>query len=387
MAKLSSALVLAVALPPLPFYFGYGSSMAGGVLLFSLLIISFHLMRYRSVPRRVVVALVLSVVVFVHFVISLFLVQVDAERFLLSICLLLLLLLSASVFEGVWAIADDEEVSRGARRCLALLFGMLVLSFAGLQPPSFREYEKSIFPFTEPSHFALVFTPFYMYFCLQLNRKARLAALMIMPIVGLVVENMTIMVGWVLVAAVVVGVRSVFLLVPFVLGLVLLGVDGGYYARRLEFSGSENLSVLVYIQGWEMLQASLLRSYGWGAGFQQLGVFGSGAPTSDIIESLAGRHMNLLDGGFSVAKIIGEFGVFGGLMVAVYFWIFICAFVRLRTDRALSSGRKLACCFVLSAFVELFVRGVGYFSITNYIFISSVFFLFRGGRLLTFRLI
>lgn len=385
--SLSSALIIAIILPPATFYYGCGSSMAGGVLSFSLLIMLLHLIGARSVPRRVVVAPIVAALISLHFIVSLFLVQVDVERFFLSICLMVLLLSSASIFAGTWAIADDEVVSRGVNWCLVLLFGMLVLSVVGIQPPSCREFEKSIFPFTEPSHFALVFIPLFMYFCLQLGRRMRLAALVAMPIVGLSVENMTIMVGWVLVAMVVIGARSVFLLIPFSFVLVFLGFDVEYYTNRLEFSGSENLSVLVYIQGWEMLQASLLSSDGWGGGFQQLGVFGSGVSTSGIIESLAGRHMNLLDGGFLAAKIIGEFGVFGVLMVLVYVYVFVCAFAMLRSDRGLSSAEKLACCFVLSASVELFVRGIGYFSITNYILISSIFFLFRGWSVLSLRLI
>jgi hypothetical protein len=134
---------------------------------------------------------------------------------------------------------------------------------------------------------------------------------------------------------------------------------------------------LVYRQGWELLHQGIVFSRGWGIGFQQLGFAPLNVPTSDWIYRILGDDANLRDGSFLVAKLVSELG-FIGIGIAIWFTVeAVRAGWRLRSIVLGSAGEYSAsvkfCLSMICAFsVEMFVRGIGYFSGTVVLFIASV---------------
>jgi hypothetical protein len=147
-----------------------------------------------------------------------------------------------------------------------------------------------------------------------------------------------------------------------------------YYSSRLIQNDSENLSTLVWIQGWENSILMLKQTWGLGVGFQQFGIGGLKGAATDAIAILRANEdnstLNQLDGGTLGAKIIGEFGVFGVIAIIWLLKNCIISFIRLKSRKIanLEPIEIFYLCIMISFFVELFVRSMSYIS-------NSMFFL------------
>ena len=185
-------------------------------------------------------------------------------------------------------------------------------------------------------------------------------------------------VGCLLVILVSLRLQAVLIFGAFLVPIVWR-MDISYYTDRLVFSGTENLSTLVYLQGWQLIEESLNRSIGWGLGFQQLGLAEPNSIAANKIFEMTNSYMNQKDGGFMLAKIVSEFGVVGFFLVVAFLIIAFTAFIKLRkvarNDSKVDSVMIISCCFVVSYLVELFIRGAGYFTPTTLMMLSSVFIL------------
>lgn len=138
-----------------------------------------------------------------------------------------------------------------------------------------------------------------------------------------------------------------------------------------------NQSLAVFYSGWIRGFLNFKLTYGMGIGFQQLGF--RGALDKFLIYLYP---LNLLDGATVGAKIINEFGFFGVLFLLAYLKCLILKISSIRTMLLPSNRYKgklkninifLDLSFI-SFFVNLFVRGAGYFDISCYLFITSLFF-------------
>lgn len=125
-----------------------------------------------------------------------------------------------------------------------------------------------------------------------------------------------------------------------------------------------NLSVLVYLNGWEIARENLVSSNYLGLGLNRMGCNGNFAGVfGDAIEQLSGSRLNFNDGSFLVSKVVSELGVLG---IAVVAWL--SSFVLYKLYRI--KGRDLddpqmamAFCFATAATVAFFTRSAGYFDV------------------------
>ncbi|KQM36616.1 hypothetical protein ASE59_15065 [Sphingomonas sp. Leaf10] len=256
-----------------------------------------------------------------------------------------------------------------------------IVAIAGVQPIQ-SDYVKPVFPFAEPSHFALSFTPFLIYQCVRSSLPMRIGWLVIALAIAVLLESLSLVVA--------VGVAAACCLPPAILGAGLVAVsavagylDISYYTDRLDFSSNTtNISTLVYIQGYELTQAALERTGGWGIGFQQLGIVPLNVPTSDLIYRLIQDDANLRDGGLTAAKLIAELGIFGIALVATYLYLAIRAGLGLR---ALANGKRrgtahelFALAVITAPLIEVFVRGIGYFSGTLLLMMAGLLMASEG---------
>jgi len=367
------ALYCVVFLPPLVYVVAKTSSMAAGTFLACLiLVLARPAALQRSLSRnwpRWVAAWALLALVLTHSLVAATVSEQNLTRSMTSVLVIPLFFCGALALEHSLFTSPRENIDRTCRRVFVLMAVLLVIGIEEWIPSGLFDLNMVIFPFAEPSHFALVFTPFLMYCAVRTTKWRRLAILFAGFLLSYLVENLTMAVGCALVA--VICVRAAYWpLAVAALAVATVGLDMSYFTSRLEADGdSTNLSALVYQQGWQLIAESMERSSYFGIGFQQLGEQPTDVLASDRIVQLNGVGLNLRDGSFIVAKLASEFGVAGLILIVAAVVMIVAAAWHLRLEAQgrvrLQPGVLLACCVIVSFSLDLFVRGTGYFSGTS----------------------
>jgi hypothetical protein len=332
-------------------------------------------------------ALPLSVVTMLsaHVAISNVLVEgVDFGRFAGSCAILMALFIGAHFASNKLLGVPDNAIVRAADLVLVILAILGVAAAAGapsIGPPGV--HDKPVIIFGEPSHFALAALPLLM-FRTAISRKSSQFLLLGGALTfAATLQNLTMVVGVLGIAAVVMRQTLLLLLLTPVAGAGLV-LDITYYAERLALSSdSNNLTTLVFLQGWQNAILNFGETRGFGLGFQQFGIAGStGDIAQKINQMLSGNSISLLDGGTTATKLIGEFGVFGILLLILLVIAAIRSALFIRRSQTLpSAGRDVKrlffCALITTYLVELFIRGVGYFSPGGFLALVSVLSLYR----------
>ena len=384
-----------VGVPAAVFYLGISSSHAVGMMIWAAAL----LWRFGSDPpvgsrasaisnRSILqVAIFICFAVCIHLAVVAFVTPVVVTRSVMSLVLLVLMIAAGGALARALLDIPASQQDRGFRTAYGVLCILALVGAIGLSPPtlSAEEWRRPIFPYSEPSHFALAFTPALMYACIRIRGHKYFLVLLFALAVTALVQSLTLAVG--LILAAVVSLRSVkliLLLAP--IAVALSQVDLTYYTTRLDFSDeTSNLSTLVYLQGWQMTGEALQRSSGLGIGFQQLGLQRTDVPAAELLRALrGGEDLNVLDGGFTFAKLTSEFGIFGLLLAATFT---VLAIRSARILRRVADGRwtiepatLMAHCVVVSFLVELFARGVGYFSGTPLLLTAALWLVLSSKR-------
>lgn len=377
-----------LALPSIAMGLGASSSLAAGTAAASAAYIVIRYLRISSAGGKVrfsLVSLLALAWLFTAYLIlqsSLALkfsdFHFDFTRFWLSWLLCILQFSGALALAMVLVRLREGEL----HRIIYYVFGLLVLcgiiGVAGISPIFNAErYLKSVLFFTEPSHFALVFSPFLMFMVISSGRNWSLPLVLLGYALGLALQNLTLLVGSTIILFMAFRLKWLVAIIPAIV-LTLSMIDTSYYSDRLNpQSDNSNLSVLVYRQGMALAWEGLTYAGGTGFGFQQLGIVSSEPAVAEEIVAQSGGNSNLSDGGFTAAKIIGEFGLVGAAAVLLYMCSGLSSFLWLRRLSTRGMTRERAsdvffrCCFVCYG-VEVFVRGTGYFSPSAFIFLCSV---------------
>jgi hypothetical protein len=380
---LCSLLLMDQLLPTVPFYAGVAPSMALGMIVAAgacvIVLLVCWAIQARSAGKRLLDAnangLMLIgtvlIVTILHGAVAAQLQGLDWGRFAASL-IPLMLLFGGGLALGT-AIRDTSE--RSLTRAVRLSFWILcvigLFGAVGLQPPHVGRFPKSTFPFTETSHLVLAFSPVYLYMCATARRGRRDLWLLLGFALTLLLKSATLL-AVAFVAAVICRRLWIVLVAVLLVAAAGLTVQLKYFTSRVALSNdSTNVSALVYLEGWEMLDESLVTSHGWGIGFEQLGLRGSNVAAAEAIRSLAqGQDLNLKDGSFVLSKLGSEFGALGLLLVAGYVWLAVRCLSALRSGRG-SRNEQFARCVVLAFWVDVFVRGTGYFSGSTFLFVAA----------------
>lgn len=377
-----SVLLLILFVPSALRYHLNFSSYAPGVLAGCLLVTILGAVGvFGRVPLRVLSSgwllglLVLSTIA-IHLGLSLFQFPADMSRATTSLAAIALMVAAVPIVYYTIFRTNDAVLSDTLNVVRVMMLLMVVLAVLNYQPAGPLASERPVWPFTEPSHFALTAMPFFIDAAVRSPRVARWAWLGAVAIIVLLLQSLSLAVGLVIMAVCALGpAELIAFLVAGVVGLQFFDVT--YYTQRLDISyNSTNLSALVYLQGVELIQEALEKTHGWGIAFQQLGFAPTNVLATEIIRRVGGGEQNLADGSFLAVKFGAEFGILGLAILAIYliklFWVMI--------DLRLIAGRRavapvavtFAFCVYASFFVELFVRGIGYFSGTFVMACSSL---------------
>lgn len=373
------ALIFLLVVPSLLFGARLTSSMAPGTLVGAFCAVFTVLVRMSSTARlastlRFYPAVALAITL--HLVLATYWGPVDFGRAFISLAMFGIFFAGAGALADLLRSVDSAQLELLMRR---IFIGLLILGMAacfGVLQPLRGSFEKPVFPFTEPSHFALATTPFLIFACVSSTHNKRLLYIGIALAEALMLQNLTFLVGCLFAASISLRLKHMVVFTCLLLP-VLFALDLTYYIDRVDFSGElQNLSGLVYLQGWQLIEESLAATHGVGRGFQQLGVNGTAVTAADLIRALTGSELNLLDGGFNLSKLVCEFGILGALLAGCYMFVAFGAFRRLRSvvaGRQVVSSLQVFCASVILGYLlELVLRGAGYFTPSGLLLITAL---------------
>jgi hypothetical protein len=128
---------------------------------------------------------------------------------------------------------------------------------------------------------------------------------------------------------------------------------------------TDNVSSLVYIQGWQDAWVNLTHTHGLGLGFNMMGCHPLPDVPTRALLSLGGMgELNAENGSFQFSKTVSEAGIAGiaFYVAAIWWWLRLEKRIRKLTDRTehsvFATQAALMFCFLSSSFI----RGEGYFS-------------------------
>lgn len=389
-------LVLTVQLlPSIPFYFKVAGSMAVGMTVAAGICIAVMAACWAIGARAsrrglfdagagglVLIATVVLLIV-IHGIVADQIQRLETGRFVASLAPLVLLLGAGLALSAALRTATSSQITTLSWVCFWVMCAIIFFRLAGIQPRAGAAGSKSTFPFDETSHFALALGPVYLYRCACSRRRLRRDFWVILGFTLAIVLKSATFLAVAFIAAIICRRLLLILAISLAIAAVGLTVQFKYFISRADISSNNsNISALVYLEGWEMLDYSLVESDGWGVGFQQLGTHGSEVTAAEDIEHLTGgSDLNVQDGSFVMSKLGSELGVAGLLLVLGYCVLALKSLLHLRSGRGpplLTFARSV----VVAYAVDMFVRGTGYFTESTLLFVGALLVLAPAGGVL-----
>lgn len=381
--------VLIVLLPSIFYSYFKASSMSLGlffvlILFVYFLIISNSKLYFKNLNILLGVCILIFILVFSSFSFLFESPNFNYSRFFYSYFILSFMMVAASFFFHLIENVNDNLFNK----TLNFIFCLLILD--GIISGVFYQFftvNKNLLLFAEPSHYALTLAPFVLYQIIKNHDKDYFFAviILIVSLICFLLQSLILLVLILFCIFITLKKRLVFLTISLLTILVFTYENElTYFLDRVDFSGeSNNLSVLVFLSGYERAFLSFKETFGLGLGLQQLGYFGPEGKYMPVIVSLTGFRVNYNDGGTLSSKIVSELGILGVFLLLFYLKYFIKYFFVFRNfllsnKSVYLSYRDTKIFFVavyLMMFLFLFVRGVGYFSGGTFLFVVSLFYL------------
>lgn len=392
------SLSLIYYIPSLVFIQFETSSLAAGLCIASLCIaaLSFKKRYIRHINKKSLILFATASTLLISS--SLFLFYTTSNKKPLASIIFIALAASSYLFSRKISEISTPETLKGIYYFLITTLILGWLSYFNLSDiGSYSSRYKPVAPFSEESHYALCIgflAGAYSLVC-KLRQASLLAANLLAQAVLL--PNLTLLAFFTLLSLVLFARSNpkYFLATSAVLGIVLFNSvsfiisSNDYFSSRLDFNETNNLTTLVWLQGWDLARVNLIATNGLGLGFQMLGSEQTTLSSySYLAEKIAGQYKNLQDGGFLAAKISAELGILGVILVCAY-TTYLAQFLKTLNNKnkipSLFSSPvntqhldQIALLFqgiIFFFIVEFFLRGYGYFSPSLFIFLTALFYL------------
>lgn len=384
------------------------TSLAAGILAASLFIL---LLNYKSlIDFRIsllAINLFLIATITLFITVSYFYIVESIPKPFYSMVILVLVLSAFFLSQRISKVSYKILSNSILLVILVLLaLGWLKLFFIPLCC-NYSMLEKPVFPFLEESHYALSIGIIAVAYAFSGKIIWGLFIGINTLLLALFFPNLTLLIFSLLILFASsfrlkpTYFKSLILLIPVLTIIVwtLFISSSEYFSSRLNFENTNNLTALVFMQGWDMAYLNLIKTNGLGLGFQMLGSPTTYlSPLTDEIVNLTNKEFNLADGGFLAAKVIAEFGVIGIIMITSYiYFLFKFIFygnqiwlrIRLSHDHQYTQELKkrlLISGILFGFFVEVFLRGYGYFSPGVYLALVAMFYLFSNYKIRRFNI-
>jgi hypothetical protein len=424
---ISNLFLLLLVLPAAVTAFGI-PSMSYGTLLSALIIIAYgvYINKGESIfffqGAILKILALIPIVILIHTLLIFFLQNqaVDFSRLIFSIFLLEIILISIIFLNQFIADMNQKDFDF----CIIYIFVILVvISFLGLFGFfSFGRSGRPIVFFNEPSHYVLVFSPFFLW-NLYRARNILIKYLILVLVFLISLSIQSVILSLVVIVSTFITMRFkntvIALLILFVFQTGFNSMDfksnmnsgffyeretsAKYFSKRLPILNEEtklynsektgyfdpskylnllikdsyNGSLLALISGWERALMNLEDTRAMGFGFQQFGILGRWGSATYKIVSIYRMPLCLTDGASIAPKVIGEFGLLGILLILIYTKF---SFLKLQEFRrhcinpsdhtALKYIFYISC--IISFSLSIFIRGVGYFTAESFLFFLSI---------------
>lgn len=224
----------------------------------------------------------------------------------------------------------------------------------------YSELNDPFFPFSEPSHYFLSFSPWILPLKKD-NSQSNWLVLGTIIIISLFEESLLGLVLGVLGLALSYPKSTLGVILLFGIPIINYLLSSDYFNERILLD-TQNLTAAVWVLGWHEVIANSFKSYFLGSGFQTLGLNGHSSDFAYNLLKIFSEFdsINLYDGGFLFVKIFSEFG-----LISLFYILGVISFL----------GKNSYWGLCLAFLVDLFLRGQGYGSIP--FIISLVFYLTR----------
>ena len=352
--------------------------------------------KYNIIP-----GLILFIVIFSHSFFIFFIVGGDLARSLYSLIIFSIFILSSYLIVFIFDAINNSKIERTLNYVFLLLSLIPVFAFFEF---NWTHDNKDILLFSEPSHFALIYIPLLFYMLVTVDYKYKLFLIAYTLLFLSIWPNLTFFIGVCIGLVFLIPIRYFYIAIFFVLmpiGTFLIKFNcsfkatcmnyynyyieflPSYYLDRIFLSfDSMNLSSIVFLVGWEKAYLNFKYTYGWGIGFQQFGVINfEGFLENIYLDRFSLQEpLNKLDGASLAPKLIGELGFIGLIIVAV-FSLFFVSTIRSLSISSLAKGRKNSKniffqSIFAASFLDIFIRGTGYFNPPILLLLSASFWLF-----------
>jgi hypothetical protein len=380
--------------PSLIFVVSKQSSLAVGLFVANLLLLSFLARNFLilKLKKNSFLFFCFVMIVLMSNAIYSFLVF-DEGKPLFSILPLLVMVVTAYLFSEFLVSVKVEALTNSLFLILTIILFLGYLKLIYVPETLGYIKEIAVFPFSENSHFALVFGMFAVAYSFVGSWKLVFFILVNLQLLAFLYPSLTLVVFSLLVLlsfflrlkAFYFKISVAFVFPVFVLLVFAFMYSLEYFASRLTFHDTQNLTTLVFLQGWELSYLNFINTNGFGLGFQMLGSVNTtlGGFSDLIVKINSNVASNIHDGGFLAAKIIAEFGIVGLFFILFYFYFLIKLFfksnVLVNKDFLIDKDKKILIMygFLFSFFVEMFFRGYGYFSPGLFMFMTAFFALLK----------
>lgn len=380
---ITAIMAVFIFMPSVGKVFG-ASSMAAGTLFSAVfatvvsLVVGVQAKNFHIIRFSIISAIISSSFIYLGLLFSVLTnLNVDVTRSYSSLFVFVFFMISAGVVLGQLRRIESRIFSSSLRNIfyLSIFFG--IIGVLGFSP--FYEKSKSVFIFSEPSHYGLMIFPFFLYSCIVSSNLYKFIYIAIILSLSLIFQNLTMVIVCSFTIFIIFKIR---LFLTWTIFMILGGmavIDLQYYISRLNFGDNiDNISSIVYASALERAYLSVIHNFPLGVGFQQMGIVGPAGTYMDMLDDLNLSNLNSLDGSLTGAKIITEFGIFGILIIFLYLYKLVHEIHALRMFScksilpADSFNLFCSCCYV-SYSIELFVRGTGYLAMSTFLLIISLF--------------
>lgn len=373
------ALTLVIVLPEgLMINLGFQSASFGSLVswIICIFLLSFNFGSNSLVDKTFVrVALIAVISCTLSLVLGIFINKnFDFIRFSISLCLLIIELLAVFMLAFRLGKVNNEELDKLLKTIAKslLAFSFIILLYWLISPP----LAKPMIFFTEPSHYSVVASPFFMYYIIRNRGKKAFVFSCLILLSAILLENMTLLVSVVISIFILNKKYFIAFLGLAVISLPLIGPAFSTYislraSGLLDPENNNNLSSLVYMQGWEYVISSVKNFKGIGLGFQQLGQIKLVSNSQELLE-IMGYPLNQNDGSFLFSKLFVEFGWLSIPFVFIYLKLLYPLYNRLSLMRFNNNWSLFISTTMIGFLIPLFVRNSSYFNPGIFIFLVSI---------------
>ena len=300
------------------------------------------------------------------------------SRFFQSLFLLIIMIYSAYLLANRLYELNNIEIDRLLKKIaitLILLTPVTLLNWYVLDGLlTVGETVKKMIFFTEPSHYAFVSAPFFIYYLLSSNKISYIFFSICLFFSAIFLRNITIILP--LLIGLFIRNKKYFLSLIFLSILILPFFVIFLDTLNTKLLGlfdpeSRDLTVLVYLQGWQYIASSFENFLGAGIGFQQLGQVRLDSSAQTLLE-LMNYPFNQNDGSFLFSKLTVEFGIIGIILTFYYLKNLITIYLNIDKIKNSFWNIFLSSTYI-SLFILMFVRSSSYFNPAIFFFIVSVF--------------